>query len=72
MCIFLEVEDERTPEEEERGIPPCMMRIKVSSIDEARRILIPLLGYFRKPKAYVHYCFHDEDPTRPCRRVRIY
>ena len=72
MRVFLEVEDERTEEEERRGIPPCMLRIRISSIDEARRVVIALLRYFRKPRAYVHYCFHDEDPTKPCKRVRIY
>ena len=72
MRMFLEIEDEITPEEEERGIPPRTLRIEVKSREEARRIVITLLSYFRNPRAYIHYCYHDEDPQRPCYRERIY
>ena len=33
--LFLEMEDEMAPEELERGIPPRMLRIEVSSVEEA-------------------------------------
>lgn len=72
MRLFLEIEDEMTEEEIEKGIPPRMMRVEVKSATEARHIVVSLLPFFRKPRAWLHYCFHDEDPQKPCRRVRIY
>jgi len=69
--LFLEMEDEMAPEELERGIPPRMLRIEVSSVEEARRRAEELKGLFANPRAYVHYCYHDEDPRKPCRRERI-
>jgi len=72
MRLFLEIEDEMTEEELERGIPPRTMRIEVSSEEEARQKAEELRSLFKKPQAFIHYCFHDEDPQKPCRRERIY
>ena len=72
MRIFLEIEDETTLEEMERGIPPRELRIEVSSEEEARRRAEELRPLFKNPKAFIHYCYHDEDTSKPCRRERIY
>ena len=71
MRLFLEIEDERTEDEERRGIPPSFIRIPVKDREEATFILARMRMYFRKPKAYLHYCYHDEEPQRPCKRERI-
>jgi len=70
MRIFLEIFKTQTQEEMERGIPQEMIRVDVSDLGEDEIIrkkdeivkTLGLTGY----KTQIHYCYHDEDSTKPC------
>ena len=71
MKLFLEIYGEQSPEETERGVPQQLLRVEVSSEDKARELAERLKPLFSNPKCYLHYCYHDEDPTKPCELVPL-
>ena len=73
MRKFLEIEEQQTPEEIDLGIPPEFIRIEVTgkSKEEIELLCEKLEREIKKPKAFIHECFHDETPPRPCQRKEL-
>jgi hypothetical protein len=70
MKVFLEIFKEQTQEEIEKGVPQEFVRIEVDELSEEDIIklknqIVQALG-FDKYKAQIHYCYNDEEPTKPC------
>jgi hypothetical protein len=70
MRIFLEIFKEQSDEEIEKGIPQEFIRKEVDELSEddiinLKNQIVQTLGW-SKYKAQIHYCYHDEDSTKPC------
>jgi len=72
MRLFLELEVPETEEELLRGIPSQGIRVRVGDEEEAQKKLKLAIPLLPEGTAYVHYCYHDEDPPGPCRREKIW
>jgi len=71
MKLFLEIDRSPTQEEAEKGIPTPLIRIEVSSREEAHGHVPSLLPLIPGGTAYLHECRHDETPQCPCERERL-
>jgi len=70
MRIFLEIYEEQSEEDVNKGIPQQFIRVDVSELSDEEIIskkneIAGLFG-FRKYKAYKHICYHDESELMPC------
>jgi hypothetical protein len=70
MKVFLEIFKEQSQEEIEKGIPQEFIRKEVDELSDEDIIsiknqLVQALGWDRY-KAQIHYCYHDEEPTKHC------
>jgi len=72
MIIFLEMEVAEAEEDLARGIPQRGIRVRVPDEEDAQRKLKLAIPLLPEGTAYIHYCYHDEDPPRPCRREKIW
>ena len=64
---FLEIIEEQEEWEIERGVPICMLRIRVKDKAHAEELYKVLKKLFRaRHRARFHKCYHDETPPRPC------
>ena len=71
MIIYLEIFDKS----ELNALPSTtdlqVIRVKVSSEEEARKLCDQLKNVFNNPVCFVHYCYHDEKDPKRCKRVVI-
>jgi|GEM_PF-4100602 len=70
MRIFLEIFKEQSSEEMEKGVPQEFIRKDVYDLSKEEIInlknqIVQALGW-DKYKAQIHYCYNDEEPTKPC------
>jgi len=72
MILFLELEVIESQEDLRRGIPQRGVRIRVEDEEDGQRKLKLAIPLLPEGTAYLHYCYHDEDPPRPCRREKIW
>mgnify|MGYP001772753577 CR=1 FL=1 len=75
MRKFLEIYVEQTQEEIDRGIPQQVIRFDVSDkteeeIVDLRDKIVSTLG-LKNFKSFIHICYHDEGPTKPCQIFEI-
>ena len=64
---FLEIIEEQEEWEIERGVPVCMLRVRVKDKADAREKYKLVKKLFKAShKARFHICHHDETPPRPC------
>jgi len=69
MRLYFEAYKEQSEEEIGRGIPQQMIRIEIKSEEEAYELKEKFKDQF--DKFYIHYCYHDEEPTKPCELKEI-
>jgi len=63
MRLFFEAYKRLKPEEETLGIPQQMLRIEISTEDDAYMLKDKYKDTF--DEFYIHYCYHDEG--KPCK-----
>jgi len=69
MRLYFEAYKEQSEEEIERGIPQPMLRIEIKSEEEAYELKEKFKDQF--DKFYIHYCYNDEIPPKPCKLKEI-
>jgi len=72
MIIFLELDFDESTQDLARGIPPRGIRVRVQDEEDAQRKLKLAIPLLPEGTAYIHYCYHDEDPPKPCWREKIW
>jgi hypothetical protein len=67
LRVYVEAYEQLPPEATEE---PDFVRIDVTGMDEAGvQDVINVVREFMKGTSYIlqlHYCYHDEDPVKPC------
>jgi len=73
MKKFLEIEEQQTQEEIDLGIPQQIIRVEVTgkSDSKIKKLKADLVSLVKNPKSFLHQCFHDEIPPKPCIRTEI-
>jgi len=74
MRVFLEVIQQQNQEEIDLGIPPEIIRIDVTgkSKKEIEKLSKELELLVSNPVPYLHSCFHDESPPKPCTSIKLH
>ena len=69
MRLYFEAYKKQTEEEIEKGVPQQMVRIEIKEEKEAYELKERFKELF--DKFYIHYCYNDETPPKPCKLKEI-